>query len=53
VRAGSSFAGPLGGAAWSAGQWTDVAAFAAGLLVIAFAVSLRLRVTPPLLAATR
>ena len=49
--AGSSLAGPLGGAAWSAGQWTDVAAFAAALLVIAFALSLRLRVTPPLLAA--
>jgi YNFM family putative membrane transporter len=51
--AGSSLAGPLGGAAWSAGQWTDVAGFAAVLLLIAFAVSLRLRVTPPLLAATR
>jgi YNFM family putative membrane transporter len=50
--AGSSLAGPFGGAAWSAGQWTDVAAFAAALLVIAFAVSLRLRRTPPLALVT-
>jgi len=50
--AGSSLAGPLGGAAWSAGQWTDVAAFAAVLLVIAFAVALRLRSTPPLALVT-
>jgi len=46
--AGSSIAGPLGGAAWSAGGWSDVATLATILLGIALVVSLRLRVTPPL-----
>ena len=45
---GSSIAGPLGGAAWSAGRWNDVMALAAALLATAFVVSLKLRVTPPL-----
>jgi YNFM family putative membrane transporter len=49
--AGSSLAGPLGGAAWSAGRWTEVTALAAALLLTALAVSLRLRVTPPLRVA--
>jgi MFS transporter, YNFM family, putative membrane transport protein len=46
--AGSSFAGPLGGAAWSAGRWDEVMAFAVLLLGLALLVALRLRVTPPL-----
>jgi YNFM family putative membrane transporter len=49
--AGSSLAGPLGGAAWSAGRWNEVAVFAAALLLAALAISLRLRVTPPLRVA--
>ena len=49
--AGSSIAGPFGGAAWSAGGWDEVMALAAVLLAVALAVSLRLRVTPPLRAA--
>lgn len=44
---GSTVAGPLGGAAWSAGRWHDVMALAGCLLAIAFAVSLLLRATPP------
>jgi YNFM family putative membrane transporter len=50
--AGSSLAGPLGGAAWSAGRWPDVTALAAALLLTALAVALRLRATPPLRPAT-
>ncbi|MGX6449173.1 MFS transporter, partial [Patulibacter sp. S7RM1-6] len=46
--AGSSVAGPLGGAAWTAGRWTEVVAFGAILLAVALLVSLRLRTTPPL-----
>jgi len=49
--AGSSLAGPLGGAAWSAGRWSDVIALAAALLLAALLVSLRLRVTPRLASA--
>ena len=45
---GSSVAGPLGGAAWQAGRWDEVALFAAVLLAAALVVALRLRVTPPL-----
>jgi len=45
---GSTVAGPLGGTAWSAGRWPDVTLLAEILLAIAFAVALRLRVTPPL-----
>jgi YNFM family putative membrane transporter len=45
---GSSVAGPLGGAAWSAGRWPEVMALALGLLALALVVSLRLRGTPPL-----
>lgn len=45
---GSTVAGPLGGAAWTAGRWTDVMALAGALLATAFLVSLRLRATPPL-----
>jgi YNFM family putative membrane transporter len=48
---GSSLAGPLGGAAWSAGRWSDVIALAAALLLAALLVSLRLRVTPRLASA--
>jgi YNFM family putative membrane transporter len=46
--AGSSIAGPLGGAAWSAGGWGDVTALATVLLGAALLVALRLRVTAPL-----
>jgi YNFM family putative membrane transporter len=46
--AGSSLFGPLGGLAWSAGRWPGVTALATLLLATAFAVSLRLRATPPL-----
>ena len=49
--AGSSLAGPLGGAAWSAGRWNEVVALAGALLAGALVVSLRLRVTPPRVAA--
>ena len=50
---GSTIAGPLGGAAWSTGRWSDVMALAGGLLAVAFLVALRLRATPPrVLAAT-
>jgi YNFM family putative membrane transporter len=49
--AGSSLAGPLGGAAWSAGRWNEVALLAGALLLAALAISLRLRVTPPLRVA--
>jgi YNFM family putative membrane transporter len=45
---GSSVFGPLGGVAWSAGRWPAVTALATLLLATAFAVSLRLRATPPL-----
>lgn len=45
--AGSSVAGPLGGAAWSAGRWNDVMGLAVGLLGVAFVVALWLRATPP------
>jgi YNFM family putative membrane transporter len=48
---GSSLAGPLGGAAWSAGRWNEVMALAGLLLAAAFLVALRLRRTPPLLPA--
>jgi MFS transporter, YNFM family, putative membrane transport protein len=47
---GSTAAGPLGGA-WSTGRWHDVMALAGCLLAVAFAVSLRLRATPPRVAA--
>jgi YNFM family putative membrane transporter len=50
--AGSSIAGPLGGAAWSVGRWNDVIALAASLLAIALLVALRLRTTAPLQPAT-
>lgn len=46
--AGSSIAGPLGGAAWSAGGWSDVTALATVLLGTALLVALRLRATAPL-----
>ena len=49
--AGSSVFGPLGGLAWSTGRWPAVSALATGLLAAAFAVSLRLRATPPLAAS--
>lgn len=45
---GSSVAGPLGGAAWSAGQWTDVVGLAVVLLGAALVLALRLRLVPPL-----
>jgi YNFM family putative membrane transporter len=45
---GSSVAGPLGGAAWTAGRWPEVMALALALLALALVVSLRLRRTPPL-----
>jgi YNFM family putative membrane transporter len=48
---GSSVAGPLGGAAWSAGRWPEVMALAVALLAGSLVVSLRLRATPPLVAA--
>ncbi len=50
--AGSTIAGPLGGAAWSAGGWSDVTVLAATLLGIALIVALQLRATPPLRPAT-
>jgi YNFM family putative membrane transporter len=46
--AGSSVAGPLGGAAWESGGWNEVVAVGAVLLALALVVSLRLRGTPPL-----
>lgn len=45
---GSSIGGPLGGVTWSDDRWTGVSVLAAALLAMAFAVSLRLRATPPL-----
>lgn len=49
--AGSSIAGPLAGAAWGAGGWTDVMTLAVTLLAVALLVSLRLRTMAPLRAA--
>jgi MFS transporter, YNFM family, putative membrane transport protein len=48
---GSSVAGPLGGVTWSSGRWDGVCVLAGALLVTAFAVSMRLRATPPLRSA--
>jgi MFS transporter, YNFM family, putative membrane transport protein len=50
---GSSVAGPVGGAAWSAGGWRDVMVIAIALLGLALLVALRLRTTAPLNPATR
>jgi YNFM family putative membrane transporter len=50
--AGSSIAGPLGGAAWSVGRWNEVIGLAASSLAIALLVALRLRTTAPLQPAT-
>jgi YNFM family putative membrane transporter len=46
--AGSSVAGPLGGAAWDAGRWPEVMTLAGVLLGTSLLVALRLRRTPPL-----
>jgi MFS transporter, YNFM family, putative membrane transport protein len=46
--AGSSVAGPLGGAAWDAGRWPEVMLLAGVLLGTSLLVALRLRRTPPL-----
>ena len=45
---GSSVAGYFGGFFWSAAGWRGVAAFTGSLLVLAFAISLRLSRLPPL-----
>ena len=47
---GSSIGGPLGGVTWSADRWDGVCILGGTLLLTAFAVSLRLRATPPLRA---
>lgn len=49
---GSSIAGPLGGAAWSAGRWNGVIALAGSLLAIALLLTLRLRTMTPLQPAS-
>jgi YNFM family putative membrane transporter len=49
--AGSSVAGPLGGAAWDAGRWPEVMTLAGVLLGTSLLVALRLRATPPLVPA--
>lgn len=50
---GSSIAGPVGGAAWTAGGWRDVMVVAIALLGLALLVAMRLRTTAPLRPATR
>ncbi len=45
---GSSVLGSAGGVAWTRAGWTGVAAFTAGLLVIALAVAVRLIAVKPL-----
>lgn len=49
---GSSVGGPLGGAAWEAGGWTDVMTFGGLLLAAALFIALRLRAVPPLATTT-